>query len=350
MVQYDFVVRCIKEILDDKNLDIPEHQRPFIWKNDRQVKLIDTIMSGLPMPNFLYNLEYTIDTTTSSPAPKLKHWLEDAQQRFYSIRNFYDNKFKWNNKSFSELTPVEMHKFLSYKICILQYTDATYDEKIKIFDNFQNGVALTAGQRYHARKHTKLVSYAIERFLTPGKGYYDRMTKYFGEHKYGTDTKTRTYLSNVMGIAGGVAHGVNHITTSYDILGPILDKSFDEKKADATVEHMLDIFENVEKLVTVPANYRKELWKLGKFMGYIIATILTFPKELDKWSNIWTKYMQGIHEGTATIKVLHYNCPKGRNWTNDRWKIGYNNLLNPPEGLDMVDIEEDVSAEDSDDY
>ena len=297
---YDYTTSYIRDLVVTfvKYINIPEHQRKFIWKEPRQIRLINTIMNGLPMPSLAICEDYTFNGTDASTKPQIIKWLEDGQQRFYTIKNFYDNKLLWNNKYFRDLTQEEKDSFMAYKLCILTYRDATEEEKIQVFDNFQNGVPLTAGDRFHANKNSILVKYAIDRFMTPQKenGFYERMSKIFGPHKYSNDTKGRTHLTNVMAIAGGVAHGVQYITKSFDTLGPILNKEFDETRADTYIQQLLSIFEEVEKHATISKKSRKNLWNVGYITGYILSTIIEYQdSSLDTWRDRWITYMIDIH-------------------------------------------------------
>jgi hypothetical protein len=321
-LQYEFITRSTREILEDDSNDIPEHQRPEMWQPKRQEGLIETIMSGRPMPN----LTFRFDIVDGN----VKHWLEDGQQRYKSMKKFYENIIPWKGRYYRDLTDMEKVHFLSYKISILMYKNATLDETIRIFDDFQNGVALTPGQRFHARIATPLVRYARGRFLTRGEGFYDRMTAVFGPHDYTKDTKTKRVLMNAMALAGGVAHGIHFITTSYDILGPMLTKEFDEAAADARVNRLLSIFERADATIAINGTQKKRQWDAGNLSGYILATLLEFPDDVETWSDRWVEYIVDMREGTRSIGLLHHGMPASRSWNAARWRIGYMNLVNPP--------------------
>ncbi|WP_082163932.1 DUF262 domain-containing protein [Methylophilus sp. TWE2] len=49
---YDITVRQLYDMVSDKSIDIaPEYQRHFIWKEDRQSLLIESIFLGIPVPS-----------------------------------------------------------------------------------------------------------------------------------------------------------------------------------------------------------------------------------------------------------------------------------------------------------
>ncbi len=321
-LQYEFITRNAREILEDESIQIPEHQRPEMWQPKRQEGLIETIMSGRPMPNLTFRFDL-VDG-------QLVHWLEDGQQRYISMKKFYEGKLPWNGRLYKDLGDMERVHFLSYKISILIYKNASLDETIRIFDDFQNGVALTPGQRFHARISTPLVRYARGRFLTRGQGFYDRMTTVFGPHDYTKDTKTKKLLMNAMALAGGAAHGINFITTSYDILGPMLNREFSEEEADTRIDQLLKIFERADADCAITVAQKKKQWAVGYLSGYILATLIEFPDDIENWSNTWVEYICDMRDDTRSISLLHYGMPASRNWNAERWRVGYNNLINPP--------------------
>jgi hypothetical protein len=336
-LQYEFITRCVGEILQDESVQIPEHQRPEMWQFKRQEGLIETIMSGRPMPNLTFRFDVE--------GGDIVHWLEDGQQRYISMKKFYEGRLSWNGKLYKDLMDMEKVHFMSYKISILIYRNASSEETIRIFDDFQNGVALTPGQRFHARIGTPLVRYARQRFLTRGEGFYDRMAVVFGPHDYTKDTKTKKLLMNAMALAGGVVHGINFITTSYDILGPMLKKEFNEAAADARVDMLLKIFERADAEISITVAQKKKQWPVGHLSGYILATLLEFPDDVETWSDRWVEYICDMRDDTRSIGLLHYGMPASRNWNAERWRVGYNNLIHPPSEDEEADGYESEESE-----
>jgi hypothetical protein len=321
---YSFETKHVREIIQDKSLEIPDHQRPEIWKANRQEALIDTIMSGRPMPNLTYRCEIVNS--------RRKYWLEDGQQRYHAITKFYNNRISWNGRFFRDFTDDERTHFNCYKVCILIYENASVKETIEIFDTFQNGVALSPGHRFWARKNSPAVKYTIDRFMTPGMFFYERMSNAFGPHPITKDTKTKRNLMNAIAITGGLAYGVEFITTSYDILGPKLHNQFDEAAADALMNHVLDVFEAADRKHPLTPKQKKKYWDVGHITGYILASFLEHPDDMEALTYEWTEYLTDIRQETRSIGQLHHNKPASRNWNSERWRTGYMNLfVNPPD-------------------
>jgi hypothetical protein len=314
-ISYDVFCRSLSSVITDESVRIPEHQRPEIWNKGRQQGLVNTIMQGRPMPPLIIR-------ETINQGERMR-WLEDGQQRYMSMKNFYDNKFPYKNTLYKDFSENDRVKFLTYKIPILTYENATIEETIEMFDNFQNGVPLTPGQRFHARLDTPLVKYARERLLTPDRHFYGRAAAVWGAHESKSDTKTKRILMNAMAIAGGVAHGVDHITTSYDVLGPILNNPFDVKKADSIFDMLLKVYERVADIYT--SDEKKVHWPVGELTGYILASLIINPTEetIEKWVN----YISDSRQKANKYADLHTNMPAGRNWNAARWRQGYENIF-----------------------
>ena len=335
-LRYDFSSRSNSSILADTRIQIPDHQRPEMWRPDRQIRLIDTVMRGLPMPNLTFN-----DMIVGGERVR---WLEDGQQRYISMKKFHENKLPYENTYYKDFTEEQRIQFLTYKVPVLTYENATRSEIIQIFDNLQYGVPLSPGHRFHARLDSPLVKYGRERLMTPEKGFYARASAVWGAHPSNKDTKTKKNLMNVMAIAGGVAHGVECITTSYDILGPLLDKEFDVAKADALINTVLTIYEDADREYAITPNDKRGQWDVGKLTGYILASLIHgYTPDLAK---MWKDYIVSVRNGTDKLAVLHHGMPASRNWNSARWRIGYENVFvqRPSEFLE----EEEESEEDAD--
>jgi len=333
-ISYEFSSRTVKSILEDDSIDIPDHQRPEMWLKDRQQRLIQTVMKGLPMPNITLN-----DTISNG---RRIRWLEDGQQRYISMKKFLDNKIDYENVYYKDFNENQRLQFLTYKVPILTYENASRAEIIQIFDNLQHGVPLSPGHRFHARLDSPLVKYARERLLTPDKHFYARASAIWGAHPFNKDTKTKKNLMNAMALVGGAAHGVECITTSYDVLGPLLETAFDTAKADAYLDKLIGIYEAADAEYAITPADKKKQWDAGRISGYMLASLIHgYTPDLP---SMWTEYIVNVRKGEDSLTVLHANKPASRNWNSTRWRIGYENIfIARPTDLEVV--EDDMSEE-----
>jgi hypothetical protein len=266
--------------------------------------------------------------------------LEDGQQRYISMKKFLNNQLDYENVFYKDFKEDQRFKFLTYKIPILTYENASRAEIIQIFDNLNHGVPLSPGHRFHARLDSPLVKYARERLLTPEKHFYSRASAIWGAHPFNKDTKTKKNLMNAMALAGGAAHGVECITTSYDVLGPLLQNTFDTSKADGFLDKLIAVYEAADAVYAITPVDKKKQWDAGKISGYILASLIHgYTPDLVE---MWSSYIVNVRKGDDTLAVLHAKKPASRNWNSNRWRIGYENVfITRPTELEADDASTD---------
>jgi hypothetical protein len=317
----------VRDILSweaDGLLRIPAHQRPEIWSIRKKSEFISTLLNGLPIPSLILH-EKVEDG-------KLVRSLEDGQQRFWSLKRFKDNLFKartysHEDKSYSDLSPEERASFNSYSIPVMAYENATEEERLRMFQYLQNGVPLTSGQRFNAmRSVSPLVRYATSTFM----GENRRVSSIFGFGKKSLqDNKSKTQLSNAMALAGGIALGPSFMTTSYEILGPELHKPIPDKTN--ILENLITIYESAqEKKQWTPAELKKYQWPIGKITGYILWSLIECDDskgDIEALKLGWITFLILLRKNINLLDVLHKKKPSSRNWTSERWKIGFYNIF-----------------------
>jgi hypothetical protein len=117
---------------------IPEYQRDFTWEKDRQSKLIESIILGLPIP-FIFVAEN-----------KDSSWeIVDGSQRVRSIHAFLNNKLvlsglesiaSLNGYKFEELDETRQGKILNTALRIIVLSEETTDDvKIDMFERINRG-------------------------------------------------------------------------------------------------------------------------------------------------------------------------------------------------------------------
>jgi len=341
-ISYDIVTKTVRDIMTEwgnETIQIPAHQRDEIWPAKRKEALVENTMLGLPMPNITFS--HTIE------GDKEIYWLEDGQQRCWSLRRFHENSLAWRGRYYKDLTFDEQMRFMTYKVHVLVFRNATKEQTITIFDNFQNGVALTPGQRFHARQATPLVDFARKSLLIPGSGFYDRATSVWGPHKHTDDKKQKNFLKNAMALIGGAAHGVEYITTSYDLLGPILTKEFDVEKARDRIDTLLSIFEEADRQHPITLGAKKKQWPAGSLNGFILFSLIQYADRQDLLVEGWVNFLVQLRRGEKVLKSsLHANSPKNNNLNSTKWRIGYENIFVAAPDTEGLDV---ASSESSDD-
>jgi len=142
-------VRTIVNMIEEEIIDLsPEFQRDFVWDIRRASKLIDSLLSNLPIPNTLLGKYKKTE----------KFIVIDGQQRLKSIYFFINGEFKenrtikpfrlrglenksWNGKLFSELDGVLQRKIQNSIInsTILDNIDSNPRIVFEIFNRLNTG-------------------------------------------------------------------------------------------------------------------------------------------------------------------------------------------------------------------
>ena len=114
----------------------PAYQREFVYRKDRQMAVIDTILGGWPLNNMYWAV-----------SPDGTYELVDGQQRTNSIalyvaENAYSVKVDEKDKYFHSLSKEIQDKILDYELNVV-FIEGTEAEKLKWFERINMaGMAL----------------------------------------------------------------------------------------------------------------------------------------------------------------------------------------------------------------
>lgn len=343
-----FHTLSVRDLLADDAVLIPEHQRPEIWKADKKAGLVRTVLAGLPLGMLIFHEEMAAGHRT--------RWLEDGQQRYWSIYRYKQDSFKaalpsGEEKLYSELTPDEQARFNWYQIPVLTYENATPEERLYIFQYLQNGVPLTSGQRFHAMSAMSPLVRHAQQLMGD-----ERMSAVFGFGAGLRDNKSKTQLQNAMAIVGGICLGPGFITTSYDILGPELLRAVPLTAVNA-LDMLLTVYKAAQDISPWSnRELKKYQWPVGKLTGYILWSIveaMRLGSGLNELIDGWITFLVHVRADRRILNVLHKGMPASRNWTSERWRIGFENIFigSPDDAvLNEEALAEDLpEAADSDD-
>ena len=140
--------RTVHEILrrigQGKYVMNPDFQRDFIWTDDKQSKLIESVLMRIPLPVFYLAEDYEGQMI-----------VVDGLQRLFTFQRFVDNKLRLklpdnaalNGQRFRDLSPKLQNRVEDCNL-ILYVIDAKVAERARldIFDRVNSGVPLTKQQ------------------------------------------------------------------------------------------------------------------------------------------------------------------------------------------------------------
>lgn len=308
-------------------LQIPEHQRFYVWTEPRWLALIDSIMDNYPLP--------LIVITQHNINSKIVWYIQDGQQRLTTIQKFMLGEFKWKNKTYLELTEDERCIFLCYKVNIEIIDEPTPEQVAEIFERLNNGKSLTDNDKFWNRRESPVVSFILRELKV-----HNELSEYFKKLTgLNEKSKTRAQLGDVVGaVVAIITNSPECIRTSFDRIGHTLYQDMTPEKK----EHVISMFKEYFTLIKnaldsahIVKPYKKYL-KLSSMFGiwlcwkldpdYFIAEQNT--PQLENSMKNWNWFAREIQQGDR-IKQLFETLPDGhqRNMGTDSLRARIDQLM-----------------------
>lgn len=307
-------------------IKIPEHQRnPNVWTDKKRKLFIDSCKRNMPCPSILI---YKDETG--------QEWFEDGLQRLTTLKDFMQDMFtdiddinKYSDWSYEDRFHLE-----NYHILAVEYAGATPEERVKIFDRFQNGTPLKTGERLHALSYAPLVKFTKEMLMMGA--YFERAQVVWGPIKCDNTDKRYDELHKLVALINGIVHGWKSgggIIKSYEelretLMTPITNEMRD--KAKQVINELLIIYEEAD--VRYPLQGKKHLKvqkNIGNFTGAIVYSLKTFPNDWERLHNGWIDFIVCYRKDNSLLETkIKKNVSACRNWTEGRWITTYKHVFN----------------------
>lgn len=157
-------ITWFKNHFDNQVLDLsPDFQRKPVWSDSQASYLIDSILSGLPVP------EIFIRTITDKDGNVMME-VVDGQQRLRSIIRFFSGELRlqgpdisdqYSNVSWRDMTPDQRKLFWSYKIVVRDLEGSSNNEVRDMFKRLNaNQSNLTPQELRHAQYSGQFITLA----------------------------------------------------------------------------------------------------------------------------------------------------------------------------------------------
>lgn len=104
----------------------PEYQRDYVWEEFDKVNLIDSIFNNIDIGKFVFN---KLPYRENSPS----YEIVDGKQRINALCEFYEDRFKYKDKYFSELSKKDQNHFKYYSISSAEISYASKKEIMQVF-------------------------------------------------------------------------------------------------------------------------------------------------------------------------------------------------------------------------
>jgi len=308
-------------------LQIPEHQRFYVWTEPRWLALIDSIMDNYPLP--------LIVITQHNINSKIVWYIQDGQQRLTTIQKFMLGEFKWKNKTYLELNEDEKCIFLCYKVNIEIIDEPTPEQVAEIFERLNNGKSLTDNDKFWNRRESPVVSFILRELKV-----HNELSEYFKKLTgLNEKSKTRAQLGDVVGaVVAIITNSPECIRTSFDRIGHTLYQDMTPEKKELVISMFKEYFTLIKNALDsahIVKPYKKYL-KLSSMFGiwlcwkldpdYFIAEQNT--PQLENSMKNWNWFAREIQQGDR-IKQLFETLPDGhqRNMGTDSLRARIDQLM-----------------------
>lgn len=349
-IQRQHTTRTIEGLVAEVGdlIAVPPHQREYCWAEARQKRLIASLLRGMPMPTIVIRRKIT--------DKGIQDTLEDGVQRLVTLRNFLRGEFTDNNGlRFEELSERAKVMLTTYQTPVLIYSGATDAEAIEIFNNFQNGVPLSTGERlYSMSTLSPMVRYAQMMLMTPGAGLHDRASAFFGTRS-GPDSKRNNLLASVALVAG-LGFGIDMLSRKWSDLETVIASDFNEALVTQKLTDILDIYSRVnEAAPRALKSLKKFQANWGNGVGYIAYSLTladeSLPLEMrggtEQIKHAWAQKLTEYRDSADLKEILTLNASKARSWNTARWQHGMMNLF-PTMPIRNVAAAQDTDSESED--
>jgi len=329
---------------------VPEHQRDYVWKLEKQQNLIRTVFNGYPIPSIMVTQD-----------DRNRYSIQDGQQRLETFFRFYTGEFSYEGVNYENLTEAQKKEFLDYVVPIIDTTGATVDQETEIYDLLNQGMALSDGEKFWNRRSKPLVRVTEELLMTRGSGLHALAMDVWGDYLAGPDRR-HNKLSNAIAYVTGAAFGPEHISTSYNKLAGLLEA---RPNADGTytaipvwlITRRLELLFSIYKAADLiqpcdTPTKKKAQWKVGLYSAYMLYSIVYAESDPDIMTEIkqnWVDFLVAVRRSPSVLSLLYKDMAKSNNITVERLQKGFANLLEMADaGFDTAaggDIEEEEEEE-----
>ena len=260
---------------------------------------------------------------------------------------------------------------MSYRIPMQAYWGYSDAEAIHFFLKYQEGVALSTGEKYHAvNEMSPLVKMTKEMLMTAGVGFHDRAEKVWGRrcdemNRTGDNItdKGRKWLCSACAVIAGLVWGPSRVNKKWEDISSMLTMPLrgvgetDEKvkeRISAGMDLILGIFEEVQTRYPVSALKYKKQFDPGFATGYIIHSISVTPADKipemkERWISFLVQERKDDKKGRKPILQSDEVVAACRNWTIARWKNGHDRVFSDAPASALVSAEAEEEDEDEED-
>jgi hypothetical protein len=255
---------------ETKRIKIAEENRDFVWESEMWKKLIVSILTGFPIPMMVVCDDRLMDGGNRSTV--LMKWMNNEFE--VTIGNWTGN--------YAAMTPSLIARWNRCSIPMTIITNATPEERSQIYENYNSGKIMTAGQLLWNRKYLPLVSAAVD-MIGRGNNFPLAGVMHQVWKRNWKKTKTLNELATAYSILVASMFGPDYFHTKFHVH---IDRMLATREDEVDLTNLRFICEVL--LGADPdshVNPKKKEAVFKKFIGAMIYDVHNMPRDVfaEKW-------------------------------------------------------------------
>ncbi len=308
----DFAGRLNSDGYDpSKLLHIHRRNRAFVWNDDMQNKLLDSILNGYYVPPI-------ICCSRIYDGVERREVMEGGN-RITTFRRILDGELKRLPDNVKRpLTDDERRRVEAHPITLVVMRNLSSKQQRIMFRRLNKNVKVSDGQLYAmSEDDSPLIQEALAFLNDDAYPLRARITHHFFDTR-NADNAGHCNLANSVAIVSGIAHGPEYITKSYNVQDPKveLQDRIDREKIVRIFGYVLDIFDRADVLAPFPdKRKRRGQWSVGYLLGVMLYDLMTNPEEIPRIKEKWAIYIQFVRTLDGAVDAIKLSGAQNLNQT-----------------------------------
>lgn len=292
----DFAGRYGSDGYDEsKFLHIHRRNRAFVWNDEMQQNLLDSILKGYYIPPIICCSRIVNGAE--------RREIMEGGNRMTTFRRILNNEIR-------QLTNEERQRVEAYGIALVVMRNLTAQHQRKMFRRLNKNIKVSDGQLYAMSiDDSPLVKEAHSFLYDDNYPLRELITRHFFDTRI-ADNAGQTNLANAVALVSGALHGVDYITKSYNVQDSKVEcqDQIDREKVIQTLGLVLETYTIADQYT--PETDRRKLrgqWSVGRWNGAILFDLKTNIGQArqiqEKWARYISRVRQGMENAEEAVKI-----------------------------------------------
>lgn len=109
----------------------PDYQRDYVWELRDKIELVDSIFNNIDIGKLVYIR--ISDKRWEQNGFKYSYEILDGKQRIRAILDYFEDRFEYKGKTFSQLSTRDQNHFENYPVSIAEVSNLTEEQALRYF-------------------------------------------------------------------------------------------------------------------------------------------------------------------------------------------------------------------------